>query len=155
LRKEHIMPGLTMQTKAVTHVIGGGLAGLAAALELAQSGHPVSLHEQHQNPGGNAASRETEGFIFNLGPHALYRDGAACRILRSWGIDPTGGVPQLDGVAAMVTSGRSYPFVGGISSLIRCRFLSIRERIDAGRATSRLMSGELPPPERTMAQWLD
>jgi glycine/D-amino acid oxidase-like deaminating enzyme len=36
------------------HVIGAGLAGLAAALDLAEAGHPVQLHEAAPQAGGRA-----------------------------------------------------------------------------------------------------
>ena len=39
-------------------VIGGGLAGMAAAARLAKAGHPVELHEQRASLGGRWASYE-------------------------------------------------------------------------------------------------
>ncbi|MCB0018616.1 MAG: FAD-dependent oxidoreductase, partial [Anaerolineales bacterium] len=58
-------------------VIGGGLAGLTAALALGQAGRQVILLEKAAALGGRAASQQKEGYTFNLGPHALYRSGAA------------------------------------------------------------------------------
>ncbi|MYR09187.1 NAD(P)-binding protein, partial [Streptomyces sp. SID724] len=56
------------------HVIGGGLAGLTAAITAAESGARVTLHESHRTLGGRA--RTTEGpYRANEGPHALYRRG--------------------------------------------------------------------------------
>ncbi|MFJ4972454.1 NAD(P)-binding protein [Streptomyces sp. NPDC088755] len=56
------------------HVIGGGLAGLTAAITAAESGARVTLHEGHRTLGGRA--RTTEGAPrANEGPHALYRRG--------------------------------------------------------------------------------
>lgn len=40
----------------VCHVIGAGLAGLSAALRLAESGRPVQLHEQAPQAGGRCRS---------------------------------------------------------------------------------------------------
>lgn len=52
-------------------VVGGGLAGLVAAVECAEAGVPVRLLEGHARLGGRATS--TPGpFVANLGPHALY-----------------------------------------------------------------------------------
>jgi phytoene dehydrogenase-like protein len=55
---------------AVT-VVGGGLAGLIAAVECAEAGVAVRLLEGHARLGGRATS--TSGpYVANLGPHALY-----------------------------------------------------------------------------------
>ncbi|QYG91399.1 NAD(P)-binding protein [Iamia sp. SCSIO 61187] len=52
-------------------VVGGGLAGLIAAVEAAEAGAPVRLLEARRRLGGRATS--TPGpFVANLGPHALY-----------------------------------------------------------------------------------
>jgi phytoene dehydrogenase-like protein len=65
---------MSRNTDAVT-VIGGGLAGLIAAIECAESGANVRLVEARSRLGGRAAS--TPGpFVANLGPHALYAPGS-------------------------------------------------------------------------------
>lgn len=56
-------------------VIGGGIGGLAAAIEVAERGLPVVLHERSSTLGGRA--RTAAGpYRTNFGPHAIYRDGA-------------------------------------------------------------------------------
>ena len=67
-------------------VVGGGLAGLTAATAAARAGANVTLFEQGRAPGGRAQTLERDGVFLNVGPHALYRNGAAARILRSFGI---------------------------------------------------------------------
>jgi glycine/D-amino acid oxidase-like deaminating enzyme len=53
-------------------VVGGGLAGLVAAIECAEQGAEVVLREAHDSLGGRA--RSTDGpFCANFGPHALYK----------------------------------------------------------------------------------
>ncbi|WP_274560042.1 FAD-dependent oxidoreductase [Streptomyces spiramyceticus] len=55
-------------------VIGGGFAGLTAAITAAESGARVTLHEAHHTLGGRA--RTAEGpYKTNEGPHALYSGG--------------------------------------------------------------------------------
>jgi phytoene dehydrogenase-like protein len=56
-------------------VIGGGLAGLVAAIAAAERGQQVVLHEARPRLGGRASSSEGP-FRTNLGPHVIYDDGA-------------------------------------------------------------------------------
>ena len=52
-------------------VVGGGLAGLVAAIECAEAGHEVRLYEAHRQLGGRARGSQGE-FLANYGPHVLY-----------------------------------------------------------------------------------
>lgn len=52
-------------------VIGGGLAGLAAACTLAARGYKVTLFEANPWLGGKAALLEEQGFRFDMGPTIL------------------------------------------------------------------------------------
>ncbi|WP_405557338.1 NAD(P)-binding protein [Streptomyces canus] len=55
-------------------VIGGGLAGLTAAISAAEAGAKVTVYEAHHTLGGRA--RTAEGpYRTNDGPHALYSGG--------------------------------------------------------------------------------
>ncbi|MFF1451831.1 FAD-dependent oxidoreductase [Streptomyces sp. NPDC058274] len=55
-------------------VIGGGFAGLTAAITAAEAGAKVTVHEAHHTLGGRA--RTAEGpYRTNEGPHALYSGG--------------------------------------------------------------------------------
>lgn len=66
-------------------VIGGGLAGLIAAMEVAEAGAPVRLLEAHRRLGGRA--RTADGpYAANLGPHALYRTTELWRWLERRGL---------------------------------------------------------------------
>jgi len=76
-------------------VVGGGLAGLAAATYLARAGRRVVVFEQARAVGGRARSRANQGFLFNLGPHALYRGGPAEAVLRELGVSYRGAVPAF------------------------------------------------------------
>ena len=52
-------------------VVGGGLAGLAAACTLAARGHAVTLFEKNDWLGGKAAELKQDGFRFDMGPTIL------------------------------------------------------------------------------------
>ncbi|MEU9876343.1 NAD(P)-binding protein [Streptomyces phaeochromogenes] len=55
-------------------VIGGGFAGLTAAITAAEAGAKVTVYEAHHTLGGRA--RTAEGpYKTNEGPHALYKGG--------------------------------------------------------------------------------
>ncbi|MFD4180374.1 NAD(P)-binding protein, partial [Rhodococcus sp. NPDC058514] len=55
-------------------VIGGGLAGLTAAIACAEAGARVTLHEAHATLGGRA--RATAGpYVAHDGAHVFYADG--------------------------------------------------------------------------------
>lgn len=55
-------------------VIGGGLAGLTAALTAAEAGARVTLYEAHGSLGGRARTADAP-YRTNEGPHALYYRG--------------------------------------------------------------------------------
>lgn len=76
-----------MTTRPV-HVVGGGVAGLVAAITAAEEGAPVFLHEAEGHLGGRAVGG-TERSGVNLGPHVLFSDGAVVRWL-SWHRIPVG-----------------------------------------------------------------
>jgi len=78
-------------------VIGGGLAGLAAAITCAEGGAQVKLFEAHQHLGGRA--RSTDGpYKANLGPHAIYTGGVLSDWLTQRNLMPAIARPPLTGV---------------------------------------------------------
>jgi phytoene dehydrogenase-like protein len=78
-------------------VIGGGLAGLTAAITCAEDGASVRLFEAHETLGGRA--RSVEGpYKANLGPHAIYAGGVLWDWLTARGLMPPLARPLLTGV---------------------------------------------------------
>lgn len=78
-------------------VIGGGLAGLTAAISCAEEGAKVRLLEAHEQLGGRA--RTTDGpYKANLGPHAIYQGGVVWDWLNTRGLMPPLARPLLTGV---------------------------------------------------------
>jgi phytoene dehydrogenase-like protein len=63
-------------------VVGGGLAGLVAAIECAEAGEQVRVLEARSRVGGRATST-SEPFVANLGPHALYSSTELWRWLKA------------------------------------------------------------------------
>jgi squalene-associated FAD-dependent desaturase len=62
-------------------VVGGGLAGIAAALDLADAGAEVTLLEVRPRLGGAAYSTEREGLVVDNGQHVFLRCCTAYRAL--------------------------------------------------------------------------
>ena len=56
-------------------VVGGGMAGLTAAIASAEGGARVRLLEAHEALGGRARSMGGP-YKANFGPHVIYKDGA-------------------------------------------------------------------------------
>ncbi|MBN0045062.1 NAD(P)-binding protein [Streptomyces actuosus] len=77
-------------------VIGGGFAGLTAAISAAEAGAEVTIHEAHHTLGGRA--RTAEGpYRTNEGPHALYSGGPHWAWLRRRGlIGPLAALPPRE-----------------------------------------------------------
>jgi phytoene dehydrogenase-like protein len=113
-------------------VVGGGLAGLGAATLLARGGARVTLYERSSVPGGRATTQDDRGFRLNLGPHALYRGGAAARVLRDLGIEPKGGVPSASGGHA-IAGGVAHTLPGGPISLLTTGLLGVSAKLEFAR----------------------
>ncbi len=52
-------------------VVGGGLAGLSAAIRLRADGHNVTVYEKNERAGGKLNIREGNGYSFDTGPSIL------------------------------------------------------------------------------------
>ncbi|NGO42855.1 NAD(P)-binding protein [Streptomyces ureilyticus] len=66
-------------------VVGGGFAGLTAAITAAEAGAKVTMYEAHHTLGGRA--RTAEGpYKTNEGPHALYKGGPHWTWLKQRGL---------------------------------------------------------------------
>lgn len=66
-------------------VVGGGLAGMAAAVRLAAEGHDVSLLEQNSHLGGKMNVWRSEGFTFDMGPTIITMPSVLERLFSSVG----------------------------------------------------------------------
>src|SRR5690242_13770662 len=66
-------------------IIGGGLAGLTAAIAAAEQGARVTLHEAHSHLGGRARSADGP-YVTNDGPHTIMNNGPAWQWLIQRGV---------------------------------------------------------------------
>jgi phytoene dehydrogenase-like protein len=97
-------------------VIGGGPAGLVAAIRLAEGGIETTVLEAAPHFGGRAAAESRRGFVLNQGPHALYVGGPAMRELRALGIKPDWWNPTSVN-SAFVRGGRARRSPGGVVAM--------------------------------------
>ncbi|MCK6518132.1 FAD-dependent oxidoreductase [Myxococcota bacterium] len=137
-----------MNSEMSVIVVGAGLAGLVAAARLAQAGAKVRVFERGARPGGRAKSVTHDGVTVNLGPHALYRQGAGMPILQRLGVKPQGARPPNDGW--LCKDGRLMALPGGLGSFLSTEALSHRGRLG--------LIGALASPIRPQGDvgaWLD
>ncbi len=81
-------------------VIGGGLAGLTAAIAAAETGAPVRLYEAHRGLGGRARATAPP-YIVHEGAHVFYADGPHYTWLRKRGFVADLGWPSPGGWAGL------------------------------------------------------
>lgn len=70
-------------------IIGGGLGGLAAAIELAGKDVPVTIVEANTHLGGMVGSLEADGFAFDTGPTTITMPHVLEGIIERAGRDPS------------------------------------------------------------------
>ena len=147
-------------------VIGGGLAGIAAALDCAEAGARVTLVEVRRRLGGAAYSFERDGLLIDNGQHVFLRCCTAYRgLLQRLGSEH--GVVVQERLEIPVLSPGRKPVVlrrGRLpaplhlaGALMRYRYLKPAQRLRAARAAVAL--GRLDPDgemlERvTLGEWL-
>jgi hydroxysqualene dehydroxylase len=147
-------------------VIGGGLAGITAALDCADAGARVTLVEVRRRLGGAAYSFEREGLMMDNGQHVFLRCCVSYRaLLARLGsedrvtIQPRLEIPVLKPGARPAALRRSaLPAPLHLSgALARYPHLSVRERLRAARAAlalARLDPSEEALDRATFGDWL-
>jgi phytoene dehydrogenase-like protein len=117
-------------------VVGGGIAGLTAATFAARAGARVSLLESVSELGGRARVREDGGYRFNMGPHALYRNGPADAVLEELGVRLAGRRPDVSRGFGYC-EGRLHVLPGGPISLLTTSLLGARDKLALGAMLAR------------------
>ncbi len=135
-------------------MVGGGWAGCAAAVELADAGCKVTLFEAARTLGGRARGVELHGRMLDNGQHILlgaYRD--TLRLLRRVGIDPKVALLNLplqmrypDGSGGMDFVAPRLPAPLHLAmALLRAKGLAAADKLALARfsTTARWMSWQL------------
>jgi phytoene dehydrogenase-like protein len=136
-------------------VVGGGVAGLAAAVFLARGGKSVRLFEQSHAAGGRARTRQQGGFYLNIGPHALYRGGCGIEILRELGVEVRGRIPAVSGGFA-VRGGAKHTFPAGMVSLLTTSLFGLPAKLETARLLGSIakLDGEAAMG-MSLGEWVD
>jgi squalene-associated FAD-dependent desaturase len=147
-------------------VVGGGLAGIAAALACADAGASVRLLEARPRLGGATWSSERDGLVVDNGQHVFLRCCTAYRaLLRRLGVEhlapiqPRLAIPVLaPGARAAWIRRRPLPAPAHLAeSLLRYRHLPLRDRLRIARTArrlSRLDPGDPRGDARRLGEWL-
>jgi squalene-associated FAD-dependent desaturase len=149
-------------------VIGGGLAGISAALELVEAGRVVTLVEGRPWLGGATCSFLRRGLTIDNGQHLFlrcctaYRDllsrlGVADACVIQDRLDLTVLAPGSAGDPAQATLRRSaLPSPAHLAAaLARFRLLSVTDRVRAASAALRLRFADVGSGnDRNLASWL-
>jgi phytoene dehydrogenase-like protein len=120
-------------------VVGGGVAGFSAAIELADSGNQVTLCEQSWHLGGRAATHHEQGYAMNIGPHGFYRAGIMRRQFDAWGIRYSGKAPLTGGRAFLIANRKRHRFPTSTMNLLRSSAFSLRGKVSAGQALQKVL----------------
>ncbi|MDQ6805636.1 MAG: FAD-dependent oxidoreductase, partial [Actinomycetota bacterium] len=147
-------------------IVGGGLAGITAALDCASGGAQVTLLESRPRLGGAAYSVQRNGLSVDNGQHVFLRCCTAYRELLGR-LDALEGVILQDRLAIPVLAPGKAPVwlrrtglpapAHLAQSLIRYRFLSVRERMSAALAMTALRGvdvADAAADARSFGAWL-
>ncbi|CAG7628676.1 hypothetical protein PAESOLCIP111_03029 [Paenibacillus solanacearum] len=110
-------------------IIGGGLAGLTAAVLLGSQKKRVIVLEKATRLGGRAQTTERDGGLLNLGPHALYQNAEASRIWNALGIEPQGKPLALQN-AQLIEQGQLTELPGSPWKLFTTSLLGFKEKTE-------------------------
>ncbi|NOT61747.1 MAG: NAD(P)/FAD-dependent oxidoreductase, partial [Acidobacteria bacterium] len=123
------------------------------SVTLARANRRVTLLEKAAQLGGRAMTSHESGFAFNLGPHALYAEGAATRTFKELGIQYSAHRPQIGGFALI--EGRRETFPAGALSLMTTGLFTATEKFEAAQWLAKL--GKLDASDLhgvTLHDWL-
>lgn len=133
-------------------VVGGGVAGLVAAAELARAGAKVVLFEAAPELGGRARTKAADGFCLNQGPHALYIQGAFRRELERLGVEVRG--KKTEPVSPQgLWRGKLHRLPASAGSLAATKLFGVREKLQFAGALKAVTDGA--QPEGSFGAWLD
>jgi len=112
---------------ATVAVVGGGIAGLTAALTLQERGHHVTLFEANDRLGGKLHTDQVDDLLIDAGPDSfLSSKPAALQLIERVGLTESVVNTLPDGGGTFILRrGRLMPLPEGITLLVPAEFRSI------------------------------
>jgi oxygen-dependent protoporphyrinogen oxidase len=111
-------------------VVGGGLAGLAAAWKLHARGLRVTVFEQSDRPGGAVSTTARDGWLVENGPNTLVESPQSDALVAELGLGPERryAAPEAKN-RYLVRGGRLLPVPMGPHKLISTPLFSLRTKL--------------------------
>ena len=135
-------------------IVGGGLSGLAAAVQLGRLGVRAALYEDADHIGGRASTECREGFHLNLGPHRLFERGAAVVGLRALGV-PIDCAARGPGGGFAIWRGVKHTLPVGYCSLLTTGLFGLAAKREVARLLASVPALDLSALQRTsIGDWL-
>jgi oxygen-dependent protoporphyrinogen oxidase len=121
----------TLRPHADVGVVGGGIAGLAAAWLLKRRGVRVILFEKEGEAGGNIRSRRQDGYLIERGPYCFLKSSRwVWRLVRDAGLESElVGATDLQSRRFIYKDGRLHAVPLDPVSFARTRFFSTRAKL--------------------------
>ncbi len=146
--------GPSLESAKEIAIVGAGLAGLTAALRLAQAGHPVRVYERYPRPGGLARAFAIGGEPLEAFYHHLFTtDSTYLALAEELGLAHL--IEWLPSRMGIWTDGRLWDF-GTPASLLRFHPLRLADKIRFAASTLLLQRTRDPAPFEgvTAAEWI-
>jgi protoporphyrinogen oxidase len=142
-----------MKTGNRVVVIGGGIAGCAAALQLARSGYEVHLLERSTNLGGLVVSFSVGGTPMECFYHHVFpNERHMVRLINELGLGPR--FEWRPSTVGILTRNKIWPFTSA-TDLLRFEPLPAADRIRTGLSSLRLTGPDRKIFDRIQArEWL-
>ncbi|RIX50080.1 FAD-dependent oxidoreductase [Paenibacillus nanensis] len=134
-------------------VVGGGIAGLTAAIYAAKAGKQTVVIEKQNRLGGRAVSNKKKGAYFNLGAHALYQ-GDAYATFRELGLTLQGKQPSA--FAYGIWKGKLSTLPSDMKSLFTTPLLSWKGKMEFASCLMKLSKADTRQFDRiSVREWVE
>ncbi|XID90381.1 protoporphyrinogen/coproporphyrinogen oxidase [Paenibacillaceae bacterium WGS1546] len=134
-------------------IVGGGIAGLTAAIYAAKAGKQTVVIEKQERLGGRAMTNKKSGAYFNLGGHALYY-GDAHHTFRELGLRLQGKQPSTDGYG--IWKGKLITLPTSLGSLLTTPLLSWKGKMELARWLAKFGKLDTRPYDNiSLRDWIE